>query len=245
MIRVTDEDALRVITLDRADKRNALTPEMLAGLTDALRTGEGTRAVLLRGAGRVFCAGFDLTLCRDDGPDQPTLRSLLEGLSECVTALRACEAPVIVAAHGAAIAGGCALLAGADVVVSDGDARLGYPVTILGVSPAVNAAFLALAVGDGAARRALLLPELFSGAEGHRLGLVHELVVSREDVEEHARVIAESIAAKPGAGTGATKAWLNELEDGRDAGSGAGLHASLSLVGGDESRALLKKAWTK
>lgn len=245
MIRVADESLVRVVTLDRADKRNALTPEMLTGLADALRVGGETRAVLLRGAGRVFCAGFDLTLCRDDGDDQPTLRALLESLSEAVGAMRACPAPVVVAAHGAAIAGGCALLAGADVVVSDGDAKLGYPVTILGVSPAVNAAYLKLAMGDGAARRALLVSELFSGAEGYRLGLVHDLVVSREDVEGEARTIAETIASKPGTGMHATKAWLNELEHERDNGARAGLDASLSLVGGGESRELLKKAWTK
>src|SRR5690606_9036453 len=84
----------------------------------------GARALLLCGEGPVFCAGFDLDTCRGEGGDE-ALRRLLRGLSGAIAGLRAQERPVVVAAHGAAIAGGCALLGGADVVVADAGAKLG------------------------------------------------------------------------------------------------------------------------
>src|SRR5690606_29099547 len=112
------------------------------------------RTLLLCGEGRVFCAGFDLDACRGEGGDD-ALRRLLRGLSAAIAGLRAQERPVVVAAHGAAIAGGCALLGSADVVVADAGAKLGYPVARLGISPAVSAPFLAPAVGAGAGRRLL------------------------------------------------------------------------------------------
>jgi methylglutaconyl-CoA hydratase len=234
------QSGLCAITLDRPDKRNALTPAMLDGLTDAVRRADDASAVLVLGTGRVFCAGFDLDLCRNDPADQPTLRALLDGLSGMVRAMRACPAPVVVAAHGAAIAGGAAILGGADIVVADREAKIGYPVVRLGISPAVSMPFVAAQAGVGPARRLGLDPGLIDGAKALSMGLVHELVETREEVVGRAREIAAEIAAKPRGGVRATKAWLNELVrvDG-----GAGLEASLGLVGSEESRVMLARAW--
>ncbi len=144
MIRTETDGGVRTIVLDRPEKRNALTPAMLDDLAAGVRAvtlgkgdDAGVRAVLIRGEGRCFCAGFDLDLCRDDGPEQAVMKSFLAGLSDAIVAMRACPRPVVIAAHGAAIAGGCALLGGADLVVADRDAKLGYPVVRLGVSPAI------------------------------------------------------------------------------------------------------------
>jgi methylglutaconyl-CoA hydratase len=158
--------------------------------------------------------------------------------------MRACEVPVVAAAHGAAIAGACALLAGADVVVADQEAKLGYPVVRLGISPAVSAPTLAGAIGPGRARERLLDPGLIDGREGHRIGLVHELAATREEVLGRAREIALGLAGKPRGGVRATKRWLIEIE--RRMGASAidreGLEASLGLVGSEEQRRLLGEA---
>jgi len=254
VIRTETSGGVREIVLDRPDRRNALTPEMLVDLERAVREASaeradagGVRAVLLRGEGRVFCAGFDLDLCRDDGPEQGVMRAFLEGLSAVIVAMRASPRPVVLAAHGAAIAGGCALLGGADVVVSDRDAKLGYPVVRLGISPAVSAPFLIDSVGIGPARRRLLDPELFDGAEGARLGLVHELVEAREDVVDRARAIAGSLAEKSPAALKATKGWAMEVAgEAKMSGKAArALDASVSLITGGEARERLAGVWKK
>ncbi|MCC6659488.1 MAG: enoyl-CoA hydratase/isomerase family protein [Phycisphaerales bacterium] len=226
-----------LIRLSRPDQRNALTPGAMADLVRAVReTTAGS--LVLAGDGPVFCAGFDLKRCAEDAGAMP---ALLRGLSEAVIALRALPGPVVVAAHGAAIAGGCALLGGADVVVADRGCRLGYPVVRIGVSPAVSAPFLRGAVGDGPARAGMLDPGLVSGDEAARLGLVHELVESPDLVMPRALELAAALAAKPPWAVAATRAWLREIED-AEAGAERGLAASMSLVNGEEERRLLAAA---
>lgn len=245
MIGVGDEGGVRVLTLDRAERRNALTPEMLGALNGAIRASAGVRAVALVGAGAVFCAGFDLKMCAADATGA-TLRSLLSGLSEAIRGLRALGAPVVVGAHGAAIAGGAALLGGGDVVVSEAGAKIGYPVARIGVSPAVSAAFLRESVG-GRVRGRLLDPELIDGRRAHEIGLVHELAADGASVRARAIEIAGALGEKPGRGVAATKRWLDEIAAsetalGADA-AGASLEASLSIVGNDEERARLEAMW--
>lgn len=231
---------IAAVLLDRPEKRNALTPGMLKALCEALEEAPKTHdAVVLGGEGKLFCAGFDLSLCKDD-PSGGVMRELLTGLSRACAIMRRTEKPVVIAAHGAAIAGGCALLGGGDVVVSDASAKLGYPVTKIGVSPAVSAPFLSYNVGLGVARELLLLPELITGETAHTRGLVHELVQAREEVRERALSIAAGLAGKPPHAYAATKGLLNRLE-GTDDGEAfrLALEASLALTGGEEEQRML------
>ncbi len=230
-----------VIRLNRPAQRNAMTPDMLDELIAAAgRLPASTRCLIVAGEGRVFCAGFDLALCQAH-PDGSVMRALLSGLSRAITVLRELSVPVVVAAHGAAIAGGCALLGGADIVVADRAAKFGYPVVRLGVSPAVSAPFLGGAIGSGRARERLLDPSLIDGEEAHRVGLVHELVESPEEVLPRARAIAQMLADKPRGALAATRAWLFELE-GLGSAPRRALDVSLSLAGGDEEQARLAAA---
>ncbi|HED53755.1 MAG TPA: enoyl-CoA hydratase/isomerase family protein [Phycisphaerales bacterium] len=232
--------SVALIELNRPDQRNALTPEMLRELVEAIDAqATNHRALVLAGRGRVFCAGFDLKLCKA-APDGSVMRELLTGLSKACTTLRALPIPVVIAAHGAAIAGGCALLGGADLVITNTDAKLGYPVTKIGVSPAVSAPFLWQAVGFGAARERLLLPELISGRRAHEIGLAHELVDDRNDVLDRALQRAGELGAKPPGAIAATKAWLARLEPAEQQQRiHEALETSLSLTGGEEEQRLL------
>ncbi|MCL4742225.1 MAG: enoyl-CoA hydratase/isomerase family protein [Phycisphaerales bacterium] len=245
MVRLDIPGAVASITLDRPDRRNALTPEMLDAIPALVdRAARDARAIVLRGEGRVFCAGFDLSLCRDD-PAGETMRSLLRGLSTAVRSLRGCRVPVVAAAHGAAIAGGCALLGGADFVITNDHARLGYPVLLLGVSPAVSAPFLRATVGDAACRERLLDSALISGREAERIGLAHHSTTDPEAVLPTAMELAESLTLKSAAALAATKAWLNEIDGtGGSYWPGMALGASLGLAGGEEERSMLPAAWT-
>lgn len=234
--------SIALVLLDRPEKRNALTPDMLTALCAALEAAPKSHdAVVLAGEGKLFCAGFDLALCKAD-PSGGVMRSLLSGLSGACAIMRRTQKPVVVAAHGGAIAGGCALLGGADVVVCDLHAKLGYPVTKIGVSPAVSAPFLSNNVTHGTAREMLLLPELISGEQAHARGLVHELVSGREAVRERAIEIAAQLAGKPPHAYAATKGLLNTIEGSdQDGLIRAALEASLSLTGGEEEQRLLSQ----
>lgn len=267
MIRTEIIDAgpqarIAVIHLARPEKKkNALTIPMLTDLLvaieqcgrDAARvniadapptsriSSHDLRALILAGDGDAFCSGFDLSLCRDD---TTVLAGLLTHLSNAVRALRKLPMPAICAAHGAAIAGGCALLGGADFVVTDANAKLGYPVVRLGISPAVTAPFLSQALGHGRTRERLLGGSLIDGREALRLGLAHECVDRPEQVLPRALEIAHALAANPPGALAATKRWLNELDGSTDeARADSALAASLSLVGSEEERSRLAALW--
>ncbi|MFG0325925.1 MAG: enoyl-CoA hydratase/isomerase family protein [Phycisphaerales bacterium JB037] len=241
------------ITLDRPDRRNALTPKMLVALADAAERFAATSdagAILLEGQGRSFCAGFDLDLCRDH-PDGSMMRSLLTALSDAVRRLRNQPLPVVINAHGAAIAGGCALLGGADAVISHPDAKLGYPVTRLGVSPAVTAPFLLQDLGPGVGRRLLLDPGLISGEEAHRLGLVSHLAPDADACRTLADELARTLSGKPRAAAAETRAWSRALGASTaglsdpDAAIERGLSVSLGRTGSEEERSLLERVWSR
>lgn len=237
-------DGLGEIVLDRPEKRNALTPGMIRSIIEATRVLEAdadVRAVVLRGEGRMFCTGFDLSLCRENSD---ALKELLTGLSHAVRALRRMRQPVVVAAGGAALAGGCALLGSGDLVVTDKLAKLGYPVVKLGISPAVSAPTLIGLVGERHARARSLDPEVISGEEARRIGLAQMLVDLMEDVVPRSQIEALKLADKPVGAIAATKRWLNELDGSLDdAVFDRALAASLGLVGSDEERGRLAELW--
>lgn len=243
VIRVAEDGPMRVVTLARAEKRNALTPEMLAEVTRVVKEAPAsTRVFVLAGEGSVFCAGFDLGLCAGS-PDGSVMRALLSGLSGLIIALREFPGCVVAAAPGAAIAGGCAILGGADVVVTDRAARFGYPVLRIGVSPAVSGPFLGVGVGFGAARALMLDTNPISAERAQSIGLVHEVVEAAEAVLPRAMEIARGLAAKPPTAIAATKRWLNEIEEGmRGVTPERGLAVSMGLTGGDEEREGLMRA---
>lgn len=243
MIKVRSEDGVSVLTLARSEKRNAMTPAMLDELLAAIHAGtadDAVRVMLLTGEGDMFCAGFDLTLCKDDASVLP---ALLTGLASVVSAMRASDKPVVISAHGGAIAGGCAMLCGADIVVSTEEAKIGYPVLRLGISPAVSGPALRQATGDGAARARMLDTGLVSGRRAVEIGLVHATEATRDACEQRAMRWAHELAAKPPHALAATKQWLRVVS-GSDA-SDAGLATSLSLVDGPEQVAMLPAAWQR
>lgn len=228
------------VILDRPEKRNALTPPMLDALVEAINelAGDETlRAIVIRGEGRTFCSGFDLDLCREDSAALP---ALLKGLSAAVRAMRSASKAVVIGVQGAAVAGGCALLGGADFVIADEAAKFGYPVVLLGISPAVSAPTLRAQTLGGPARTRLLDPQLVDAAEARRIGLVHQVVHLPEDVRPRAQLKAQEFAAKPPHAFATTKAWLNEIAaDEVDAWMDAAMKTSLALVGGEEEKAMM------
>ena len=244
MISVEPLGTVAIMRLDRASKKNALTPRMLADLVGCLDNATSARAIVLSGVGDVFCAGFDLTLAQEDAD---ATASLLRGLAAAVRALREAPCPVIASAHGAAIAGGCALLCGCDIVITDDGAKLGYPAVRLGLSPAVSAPGLIAMMGaPGAARARLLDPGLVSGREAQRRGIASECVLTAAACEARAIELATMLSEKPRSVMAYTKRWLNECDGSMDhARTEPALEASLASILTSEHKELLAATWTK
>ena len=215
---------------------------MLAELCRAFASAAGTKACVLLGEGPVFCAGFDLHE-RAHQRELPALRAQLEQLAATITAMRRAACPVVVGVQGAAIAGGCALLGGADVVIADRGAKLGYPVVRLGISPAVTAPFLRQRVGDGAARALLLDPALIGAERALAIGLVDGLVDDPAQVQEVARRHAIRLAAKPHGAIAATSTWVCTLAPARSADRA--LQASLDAIDDDTFDRLNREVWSR
>ncbi len=238
MIRAGRDRGVRTITLD-APPVNAMTPAMLDALHDAIALDDDARAILLNADHTCFSAGFDLRAIAADADDQPILRALLVELSRVVGAMRANPRPVVIATHGAALAGGCALLGGADVVACSPDATFGYPAALIGVSPAVSAPFLRRSVEDGHARRLLLDTKTIDATEALRLGLVHRIT---DALDDEAFDIARVLASKPAHAVRATSDWVATIADPIEATIRRGLDASIACVGTEEARTRIKNA---
>ena len=150
---------------------------------------------------------------------------------------------MVAGVQGAAIAGGCALLGGADVVIADRSAKFGYPVTLLGISPAVTAPFLRERVGDGASRALLLNPELVTGDQALAIGLVDLLVDGPGEVAPAAMRMARELASKPPGAMRATGAWVARVSG--NAQAEAGLAGSLDAIGPDTVERMRKGVWSR
>jgi enoyl-CoA hydratase/carnithine racemase len=243
VIRASDDDAgVRTITLDRAEKRNALTTKMLADLCEAMFVPSHMRAVVLIGTGSVFCAGFDLY----EGAGDPLLESLhdqLKGLSRVIQCMTQSRVPIVAGVVGAAVAGGAALLGGCDVVVAHREAKIGYPVVRLGISPAVSAPFLRRSVGDGASRAMLLDPSLLTAGEAYVKGLVGMVVDDASHVAGEAQRCATALASKPGVGLQETRALLSRIAPFELADEGCA--ASLAALDAETVRRLEREVWLR
>lgn len=193
-LRVEDVGAVRVLTLDHPERRNALTPRLLESLADAYRSGrEGSpRAFLLRGeGGRAFCAGYDLE----------SLAAVGEGalpddlIQEVYAAIEAHPVPTVACMEGAAFGAGFELATACDLRVAGSTARFCLPPARLGVVYAPEGlARLAALVGPGQARRLALTGCVVEAAEASLLGLVEQFVPEGQDAYAAALRLAESIA---------------------------------------------------
>ena len=166
-------------------------------------------------------------------------------LSGVLRAIRRMPQIVVAAVSGGAIAGGCALLSACDFVFIAADAKVGYPVHRIGVSPAVTIPTLQLAIGPGAARALLMSGELIDGAEAHRLGIATHVSSSDDAVIRDAQDHCQALARKGVHALRVTKQWLNELDGSlNDAMFESPARDSASLSRSEESRSLLKE-WKK
>lgn len=211
----SDHDSIRVLTLNRAEKRNALNDELIAALKDALRdadTDEGLRAVVIRGAGKDFCSGADLSALRKIA--SASYEENLEdarSLAELFLLIRKVKVPVIAAVHGRALAGGCGLATACDLVIATRSARFGYPEVKIGFVPAMVAAILRRNLGENKSFELLTQGFEFSAPEANAIGLVNA-VFEDETFDVAAMEYASHYAKVSGSAVAMTKRLLYDID---------------------------------
>ena len=176
---VEDKGSCRVLTLNRPEKRNALNDALVAALKNALREADENqdlRSIVIRGAGKDFCSGADLealqkiaTASYEENLDDA------RNLADLFSLIRKVRVPVIAAVHGRALAGGCGLATGCDLVLATKTARFGYPEVKIGFVPAMVAAILRRNLGEKKSFELLTQGFEFSAEEANAAGLVNAI----------------------------------------------------------------------
>ena len=209
------EGALALVTLNRPEKRNAISPQMIDDLLGALDSVEASaaRIAILTGAGKAFCAGMDLEVLRTISSQTPE-QNLQDSrrMAQLFRRLWSFPRPVIAAVNGAALAGGCAMATLADLTLAAPEATFGYTEVRIGFVPAIVSVFLRRRVGEAVARDLLLTARIFPAREAHELGLVSE-VVAAEALMARARELAGTLLAHSPAGLLATKKLIVECQE--------------------------------
>ena len=243
LVHLNFTEGVATVALADPTRRNALSSAMFDALDAALievRSRDHVRVLHLRGEGPAFCTGFDLGECVADPLRAGTF---VRRLSEIARLLRRMSVPVVTEVSGHALAGGCALIAASDLTCASRDAKLGYPVHRIGITPAVNLPTL-LADIAGAARGVSLSGELIDAETALRIGLVDRLADDRDALRAMTDALCRQLASHPPGAMAATKAFLNE-SDGTagDRHFEACAETSATLADGDECRRMLRDFW--
>lgn len=207
---------IATITLNRPDKRNAISTQMIQELVAAFGAAETSpaRVVVLTGSGKAFCAGMDLEGLRALAA-QSAHQNLEDSRRMAAMFLRIYHfpKPVIAAVNGAAIAGGCGIATLADFTLAVPEAKFGYTEVKIGFIPALVSVFLRRQGGEKVARDLLLSGRIFDAAEALRLGLVTEIVPA-ESLTARAKEVAESLLAASPTSVARTKSLLLKAGEG-------------------------------
>ena len=178
-VLIEDRGAIRFLTLNRPEKRNALNDALVDALKDALREAdenEDLRAVVIRGAGKDFCSGADLSaLQKIAGASYEDNLEDAHNLAELFAMPRKLHIPVIAAVHGRALAGGCGLATACDLVLATDTARFGYPEVKIGFVPAIVTAFLRRNIGEKRAFELITQGFEFTAQQALEFGLVNRV----------------------------------------------------------------------
>jgi enoyl-CoA hydratase/carnithine racemase len=191
---VTREGAIAVVTLNRPQRRNALSlalmQELLACLEEMGRDPQ-VRAVILAAAGKVFCSGHDLA--EMTGRDLPAYRGIFDVCSELMMKIQAIPQPVIAEVQGIATAAGCQLVAACDLAIASAEAAFATPGVKIGLFCTTPMVALTRAIGRKRALQMLLTGEMVPAQTAAEWGLVNEVVAASE-LAAATRALADKVA---------------------------------------------------
>ncbi|SIO02120.1 methylglutaconyl-CoA hydratase [Singulisphaera sp. GP187] len=211
-----DQGPVVILTLNRPQRRNALSRDLVAALSDHLTKIEAehsSRAVVLTGADPVFCAGMDLKESLLSGESEESEKQAIadvQGIADLVDQVHRLSKPTIAALNGDAFAGGAGLAVACDFVIAAEHARIGYPEVRRGLVAAVVMYDLVRQVGERRARSLLLTGEPISAAEAERWGLINRVVDRRTCLSQAIEFGVSLLASGPRA-VATTKRLLDEV----------------------------------
>ena len=214
-ITLAIEDEIAIITLNRPERRNAISPDMVQELLAALEALESSpaRVVIITGEGKAFCSGMDLEALRNLAA-QSQERNLAETrrMAQLFRRLWSFPKPLIAAVNGAALAGGSGIAMVCDFTVASADAKFGFTEVRVGFIPALVSIYLGRQVGEKIARELLLTGRVFDAAEAQKIGLVARVVPARA-VMEAAHELAATLLENSSGSMEATKRLLVKQEE--------------------------------
>src|SRR3954449_8941757 len=210
-LTVSHADRVATITLNRPEKRNAVSFQLVDELVGVLKEIEksDSQVVIITGAGKAFCAGLDLEELKSligksqeqNVKDSQTMANLFRTIYDF-------PKPTIAAVNGAAIAGGTGIATMCDFTLAVPEAKFGYTEVRIGFVPALVSSILVWQVGHKIARDLLMTGRLFDAAEAHRYGLVNE-VVEPERLMTRARELASQLLENSPSSVRLTKKLIN------------------------------------
>ena len=205
------DSAIARITLNRPEKRNALNPELIAALSEALAISSHdskVRVVLIAGAGKDFCAGLDLVAL--DVADETGALEHLESaqrLADVLLGIRRHPRPVVAAVHGRALGGGAGIATACDLIVATESAAIGYPEVKIGFVPAMVAALLRRSVSEKRMFELLVSGEPVAAREAQAIGLINQVFADAE-FETRVEAYVRNLASKSASALSLTKQLL-------------------------------------
>jgi enoyl-CoA hydratase/carnithine racemase len=227
ILLIEDKGPVRILTMNRPEKRNALDTSLTSALLETLRTADaedGVRCIVLTGAGPGFCAGADLAEFKGLR-DPKAAEARAELTMQLHLAFSKMVTPVVTAINGAAMGGGAGLAIAGDIALMAESAKLGYPETKHGIVAAIVMANLVRQVGRKAAFELVALGEPIDARRALALGMVNRVVPDAKLMSE-ALAVGEQLAAVNRLAMAQTKQLFHEaadlpleraLERGRDA----------------------------
>lgn len=216
MLQYTVQDRIANIVLDYAEKRNALSPDLILALTDAFRQAQAdpeVKVIVLSANGEVFSAGADLAYLKslqsntyeENLADSQRLMTLFE-------LIYTLDKVVIAQVEGPAIAGGCGLAVICDIVVATPESMFGYTEVKIGFIPAMVMIFLLRKIGESRAKELLLSGKLISAHTAQTMGLIN-FVVERSRIADEVRLYARHMCQEAsGQALSTTKAMIAQVQ---------------------------------
>jgi enoyl-CoA hydratase/carnithine racemase len=211
---IEDKGNVRIITLNRPEKRNALDTALTRDLLEALRTADaeaGMHCVVLTGAGPGFCAGADLSEFKGL-KDPKAAKTRAELTMQLHLVFSKMDTPVVTAINGAAMGGGAGLAIAGDIAVMAESAKLGYPETKHGIVAAIVMANLVRQIGHKAAFELVALAEPIGARRALELGMVNRVVPDAKLMDE-ALALAQKLAAVSRPAMAQTKSLFHQVVD--------------------------------
>jgi enoyl-CoA hydratase/carnithine racemase len=207
-----DQGRVRHVVLNRPEKRNAMSQELLLALGEELREAaaeSGVDCVVLRGEGPVFSAGVDLGELAESAGKPGVLRPFRSVFLECANLCETMAKPVVCQIHRTCVGGALEVALGCDLRVASSDAQLGLPEVRLGIIPDVGGSTrLPALVGLGRAKELIMTARLIDATEAERIGLVNR-VVAPEQLEQATQQLVDELLANSPVAVGRAKRVLD------------------------------------